>query len=193
MRKVLFLLVLLVPVIVSAQVQTYPWDLTLFGGEATFCDEAGCFGPSGWAAGGAFGRQFTDRLSFELDGTYARTSEILPSRIDTFTGQFYTPELQRRRFWAGLTFLVSVASFGEASNFFISLGGVFAYEHQDLIVPEGVFAPDKTLGLKGGISGGAGMNLWFSKSWGVRPEVRFYAVASPLSGIRYTGGLIHRF
>ena len=194
MRKLFLFVLLFFPLIASAQEQQpYRWDLTAFGGGVMFCDEAGCFGPSGWAVGGAFGRQFTERMSFEIDGTYAKTSEILPSRIDLFTGQFYTPQLDRTRFYTGLTFLLSIARFGSASNLFIAFGGALAYENQNFIVPEGIFAPDKNLGLKGGVSGGAGMNLWFTQSWGFRPEVRFYAIAKPLSGLRYTAGIIHRF
>jgi len=194
MRKFLLLAILIFPVIASAEnPEGYRWDLTVFGGGALFCDEAGCFGPSGWAAGGSFGRQFAKIVSFEIDGTYAQTSQILPSRIDLFTGQFYTPELDRMRFYTGLTFLVTVAQFGSQSNFFVAIGGALAYEKQDFIVPEGIFQLDETLGLKGGLSGGAGMNLWFTENWGLRPEVRFYWIASPLSGLRYTGGIVHRF
>ncbi len=193
MKRLILLLVLLFPVVLSAAEAQYPWDLSGFVGGASLCDEAGCFGPSGIAFGGSFGRQFTDRWSFELDGVAVRTSEILPGRFDTFTGIFYIPELQRKRFWGGFTFLLSVAKIGDKSNLFVALGAVLAYEHQDQLVPEGVFAPDKTLGLKGGVSGGAGMNLWFSENWGIRPEFRFHGVASPLSGMRYTGGLMYRF
>ncbi len=120
MKKIFVLMFLCFPLISAAQ--DYPWDLSVFGGGAMFCDEAGCFGPSGFAAGGSFGRQFTNRWAFELEGTYARTEEILPSRFDTFTGQFYTPEQVRRRFWSGFAFLGTLAGFGEASNLFISIG-----------------------------------------------------------------------
>ena len=191
MKKILAVIFFCFPLLASAQ--DYPWDLTGFGGAATFCDEAGCFGETGYTFGGSFGRQFTNSWAFELEGAYARTEEVLPSRFDTFTGRFYTPIEVRRRTWAGMAFLGTLVRFGEASNLFISVGAALAYEHKDEIAPPGIFSPDQTLGLKGGISGGAGMNLWFSESWGLRPEVKFYLIATPLSGIRYTGGLVHRF
>jgi hypothetical protein len=191
MKKIFALVLFCFPLVLSAQ--EYPWDLTGFGGMAVLCDESGCFGPDGFAAGGSFGRQFTESWAFELEAAYVRTSEVLPSRFDLFSGQFYTPEQIRRRTWGGFAFLRTLARMGEASNLFVSLGLAVAYEHRYEIVPEGVFAPDRSLGLKGGISGGAGMNLWFSESWGIRPEVKFYLIATPLSGIRYTGGLMHRF
>ena len=191
MKKIWILLFFCFPLISSAQ--DYPWDLTGFGGMAVLCDEDGCFGPDGFVVGGSFGRQFTDSWAFELEGAYTRTSEVLPSRFDTFSGQFYTPEQIRRRTWAGFSFLRTMARMGDASTLFISIGLAVAYEHRYEIVPEGVFSPDRSLGLKGGLSGGAGMNLWISESWGIRPEVKFYLIATPLSGIRYTGGLVHRF
>jgi hypothetical protein len=130
---------------------------------------------------------------FELEGAYVRTSEVLPSRFDIFSGQFYTPEQLRRRTWGGFAFLRTLARMGEASNVFVSIGLAVAYEHRYEIVPGGVFAPDRSLGLKGGISGGGGLNLWITENWAIRPEVKFYLIATPLSGLRYTGGLVHRF
>lgn len=194
MKRHFWLLLILFPVLVEAQDSRYPWDLTLFGGGALLCDESGCFGPTGYAVGGAFGRQFTDRWAFELEGALARSTETLAPRFDIPTGILFVPEFERTRVWAGFTFLGTLARFGETSNFFISLGLVGAFERQKEIVPEGVFGrPDRTLGLKGGVSGGAGMNLWFSENWGIRPEAKYYVVANPLSGFRYTGGIVHRF
>ncbi len=194
MKKYLWLLLFLIPVSGFAQEAVYPWQLSMFGGGAMLCDEAGCFGPSGYTFGASFGRHFTDRWSFELDGAYARTTETLAPRFDTLTGRLFVPELQRSRIWGGGTFLASIAHFGSSSDFFVALGIVGAYEQQVEKTPEGIFhAPTKNIGIKGGVSGGAGMNLWFSKSWGVRPEIRFYGCASPLSGLRYTAGLIKKF
>jgi hypothetical protein len=192
--KILFcFLFLFLSVSALAQQGHYPWDLTGFAGGATFCDEAGCFGPSGFAAGIEFGRHMTNRWAFELEGTYGRTSQILPQRFDIRTGQFFTPELVRQRIWGGFALLGSLLHLGQESDLFISLGAVLAYEHRKEIVPEGFFGPEKSLGLKGGVSGGAGFNFWFSDSWALRPEVKFYFCATPLSGVRYTAGLVHRF
>jgi len=194
MKKYLWLLLFLIPVSVSAQEAVYPWQLSAFGGGASLCDESGCFGPSGYVFGASFGRHFTDRWSFELDGAYARSTETLAPRFDTVTGTLFFPELQRSRVWGGGTFLASIGHFGSSSDFFIALGLVGAYEQQVEKTPEGIFhAPTRNIGIKGGVCGGAGMNLWFSESWGVRPEIRFYGTASPLSGVRYTAGLIKKF
>lgn len=177
-----------------AQEAKYPWDLTVYGGGALLCDELGCFGTSGIAFGASFGRQFTPHWSFELEGTYVSTNEVLPLRFDLATGRFFTPELQRTRVWGGATFLRPIFHLRESSSFFIALGGVGAFERQREKSPEGIFhrAP-RNLGVKGGVSGGGGINFWFSPHWGIRPEARFYLVAKPLSGLRYTVGLLHRF
>src|SRR5687767_2367043 len=169
MKKYLAILLFCFPALASAQ--QYPWDLTGFAGAAMLCDEAGCFGPSVYTVGGSFGRQFADRWFFELEGAYSRTEELLPTRFDIFSGQFYTPEQVRQRTWAGFAFLWSMIRFGDASNFFLSMGLAVAYEHRYEVVPEGVFAPDRNIGLNGGVSGGAGMNLWLTEHWGIRPEL----------------------
>jgi hypothetical protein len=191
MKRILAILIFCFPVLATAQ--QYPWDLGVFGGGASLCVESGCFGPTGYAIGGSFGRQFSDRWAFELEAAYTRSSEILPGRFDIFTGQFYVPEEVRQRTWAGFAFLGTLVGFGDASNLFVSVGLAVAYEHKYEIVPEGVFAPDRNLGLKGGLSGGAGMNLWITENWALMPEVKFYLIAEPLSGLRYTAGLVHRF
>ncbi|HSP07900.1 MAG TPA: hypothetical protein VLR94_12035 [Acidobacteriota bacterium] len=195
MKKILVVLLILLPVCAFAQEETrYPWILTIFGGGASLCTEDGCFGPRGPAFGASFGRSMTDRWSFELEGTYAWTSENELPLVDLDTGIVYTPVLDRTRVWGGGHFLGKIAKFGDASDFFISLGAVGAFERQTEKVPEGIFAtPTKDIGIKGGLAGGAGVNFWFSDNWGVRPEIRYYLVASPLSGIRYTAGLMHKF
>jgi hypothetical protein len=144
--------------------------------------------------GGSFGRQFTERWDFELEGTYVSATETLAPRFDLRTGQIFVPELQRQRVWAGGNFMRSLLRFGEASHLFISIGFVAAYERQTEKVPEGfLHAPTRDIGLKGGASGGAGAIIWFAENWAFRPEFRFYAVPSPLSGMRYTAGITHRF
>jgi hypothetical protein len=196
MKKWLFLFFFFLSVAAFAQNEEgkYPWNLTMFAGGAKLCDEDGCFGPSGFAVGLAFGRQFTSHWSFELDGTYVRSNENEVPRFDDTTGIFFVPVLQRTRIWGGATFLRSVKHFGNRSDLFIAVGGVGAFERQTEKVPSEVFPlPSKNLGIKGGVSGGAGLNLWFSRTWGIRPEARFYACATPLSGLRYTAGLIHQF
>lgn len=195
MKRTLLILFFLVPVFASAQQEArYPWILTIFGGGASLCDEAGCFGPSGPAFGASFGRHMSDRWSFELEGTFTTTSETLPPRVDLGSGLIFTPGLDRTRVWGGGHFLAKLASLGSSSAFFISIGGVGGYEQQTVTAPEGIFVePIRDIGIKGGLAGGAGMDLWFSDSWGVRPEVRYYLVAGSLSGVRYTGGLMHKF
>ncbi|HEY4491482.1 MAG TPA: hypothetical protein VI958_05745 [Acidobacteriota bacterium] len=192
MKKFLFFLFLVIPAVSQAQ-QQYPWSLTLFGGGAALCDEQGCFGPTGWAAGGSFGRHMTDRWAFELDVAIARTNELLPPRVDQF-GNFFIPELQRTRGWGGGTFLATLGHIGSESDFFVGLGIVGVFERREEITPPDVFhEPARNLGLKGGIAGSAGMNLWLSKNWGIRPEAKFYLTAGSLSGVRYTAGLLRKF
>ena len=194
MKAPILLFVLLICAVANAKDAIYPWELTGFAGGAQLCDEAGCFAQSGLAFGGSFGRQFTERWNFELEGTYVSASKSLAPRFDLRTGQIFVPELQRRRVWAGGSFQRSLFRFGEASHFYISVGFVAAYERRTEKVPEGfLHAPKKDIGLKGGVSGGAGLMIWLSENWGVRPEVIFFAVPSPLSGLTYTGGITHRF
>jgi hypothetical protein len=183
----------LFPVIAAAQ-EGYRWRLTGFGGAASLCDELGCFGPTGYSFGASFGRNMSERWSFELEGVYVHTSETLPARIDPFTGITFSPILDRSRIWGGAIFFVRLASFGEASEFFLAFGPVGGYEQQKEKAPEGIFVPPTLdIGIDGGVSGGAGFNIWFSNNWGFRPEVRYYAVANDLSGLRYTGGIIRKF
>ena len=178
----------------EAQTEKYPWDLTGFGGAASLCDELGCFGQTGLAFGGSFGRQFTERWYFELEGTYVSATESLAPRFDLRTGQIFVPELKRQRVWAGGNFNRRLLQLGKASHLFISIGFVAAYERQTEEVPEGfLHAPKRDIGLKGGASGGAGAVFWFNDNWALRPEVKFYAVPSPLSGLRYSAGITHRF
>lgn len=196
MKKALLVVLFLFPVFAYAQDETgkYPWILTMFGGGASFCDEQGCFGPSGYAFGASFGRAMGNTWSFELEGTYAKTSEDLPARVDLLTGTVFVPVLDRTRVWGGATFLAKVVRFGDRNNFFVAMSLIGAYEQQKEKGPEGFFvAPTKDIGIKGGVGGGGGINLWFSDSWGLRPEARFYAIVGDLSGMRYTVGLMKQF
>ena len=127
---------------------SYPWILTMFGGGAAFCDEAGCFGPNGYAFGASFGRAMGDTWSFELEGTYARSDETLPARIDPLFGIF-VPELQRTRIWGGGTFMAKFARFGDRNSMFIAISLIGGYEEQKELGPEGVFlSPTRILELK---------------------------------------------
>lgn len=194
MKKLFFLIVLFLPVLLQAQETKYPWVLTGFGGGASLCDEAGCFGPTGPAFGGSFGRNMTDTWAFELEGAVALTNEELAPRFDEVTGVFFTPELDRTRVWGGANFLAKVGNIGASSNFFISLGLFTGYEQQKEVTPEGIFhAPTRDIGLKGGGAGGAGANFWFNEHWGLRPEARMYFIVGDLSGLRYTVGLMRKF
>lgn len=196
MKRILLVLLFLFPVCVFAQdlEEKYPWILTVYGGGASLCTDNGCFGPQGFAAGASFGRHMTDRWSFELEGTFATTTETESPRVDAATGLIFSPVLDRTRIWGGGHFLGSLAHFGEESDFFISIGGVGGYEQQSESGPEGVFVlPTKDVGIKGGLAGGAGVNVWFAEHWGLRPEVRYYLLAKELSGVRYTIGLMHKF
>jgi hypothetical protein len=201
MKKLWILMILLFPFIANAQENmgdppenTYAWRLTGFGGAATLCTDAGCFGPTGYTFGASFGRNMTDRWSFELEGVYAHTSETLPTTIDPFTGIIYNPILDRSRIWGGAVFFARLARIGAASEFFVAMGVVGGYEQQTEKAPEGVFVPGSVdIGIRGGVTGGAGFNFWFSENWGFRPEVRFYGVSGDLSGVRYTGGITRKF
>lgn len=196
MKKALLVVLFLFPVVAHAQDETgkFPWILTMFGGGASFCDEQGCFGPSGYAFGASFGRAMGDTWSFELEGTYAKTSEDLPARVDLLTGTVFVPVLDRTRVWGGGTFLAKLARFGDRNNFFVAISLIGGYEQQKEKGPEGFFvAPTKDIGIKGGVGGGGGINLWFSETWGLRPEARFYAIVGDLSGMRYTVGLMKQF
>ena len=194
MKIALMIVLFLCPVFAHAQDDvSYPWILTMFGGGAAFCDEAGCFGPNGYAFGASFGRAMGDTWSFELEGTYARSKETLPARIDPF-GVIFVPELQRTRIWGGGTFMAKFARFGDRNSMFIALSLVGGYEEQKELGPEGVFLnPTRDIGVNGGAAGGAGINWWFSDSWGFRPEARFYFVTNDISGLRYTAGLMKQF
>ena len=195
MKKLLLVVFLLLPIFAIAQdEERFPWILTIFGGGATFCTEDGCFGPSGYAVGASFGRGMSDRWSFELEGTYAYSTETGPARVDLATGIIFSPELERTRIYGGGHFLGKLMNFGASSDFFISIGAVGGYEQVAENVPEGFFPlPVEHIGIVGGVAGGAGLNLWFGDNWGVRPEVRYYLMASDLSGVRYTAGILHKF
>lgn len=194
MKKYWMLILFLFPLAAGAQENSYAWRLTGFGGAASLCDEQGCFGPTGYTFGASFGRNMTERWSFELEGVYVGASETLPARIDPFTGLIYNPELDRKRIWSGAVFFARLASLGQASELFVAMGGVVGYEQLKETAPEGVFVPPtEDIGLTGGVTGGAGFNFWLSKNWGFRPEIRFYWVADDLSGVRYTGGIIRKF
>jgi opacity protein-like surface antigen len=194
MKKILLLLVFLFPVVLYAQSDgVYPWQFQAFVGGASLCDQIGCFGPSGLSIGGSFGRAMGDRWSFELDGAYVGTTEILATRFDEVTGTYYTPELDRTRIWGGGTFLAKMKKFSKG-DFHIAIGFVGGYERKSEVTPPGIFHfPSIDNGIKGGLSAGAGMHYWFSENWAFRPEVRFYAVVGNLSGLRYTGGIVRKF
>lgn len=190
---------ILFPVVVSAEEGVYSWNLTVSVGGASLCAKQGCFGPGGLAVGAAFGRNMTDRWSFELDGAYVRTNEALAPRVDIATGVLFYPELDRTRIWGGGTFSCKLYDITSTSHLFISLGLVGGYEQQVEKTPLGIFhAPTRDIGVKGGVSGGVGINYWFSENWGVRPEMRFYAVVGAvdegsLSGLRYSAGIVKKF
>src|ERR1041384_2114213 len=136
MKKIFFVaFLLLLPAVVRADEGIYPWQLSLFGGGASLCDEAGCFSRSGAAFGASFGRQFTPRWSFELDGTIVPTKES-STRFDVDQG-FFTLEQTKTRIWGGGTFLGSVGHFGSA-ELFIALGFVGAGERRSESTPLGI-------------------------------------------------------
>lgn len=194
MRKILLVLFLFFPLVMSAEEGLYPWRATFGGGGASLCDEKGCFGPTGYTFGGSFGRNMSERWGFELEGYYAKASETGLPRVDLFTGTLYTPEFQHSRFWGGGAFLASLSDFGERNDFFIALGFALAYENFSTKAPEGIFTPPSVdIGIVGGVSGGAGINWWISENWALRPEVRYYLCANDLSGLRYTIGLSTEF
>jgi hypothetical protein len=192
--RIFLVLLFSFPLLAHGEDIKYPWRLTGFAGNAMLCTEQGCFDGSGFAFGASFGRQFTGRWSFELDGTFARTEENLAPRFDLNTDTLYIPQLQRSRFWGGGTFLGSFAHFGKRSDAFVSIGFIAAVERRSEKTPPGIRPlPSEDIGIKGGVSGGAGLNLWFSKNWAIRPEAKFNAVAGNLSGFRYSAGILRQF
>jgi hypothetical protein len=197
MKKILLFVALFLPLAASAgEERLYPWMLNAYGGGASFCDEAGCFGPSGYTFGASFGRYFTPTLAFELEGTYAYAEQTQPARVDIGTGVIFIPTLERTRVWGGGHFLIRLSGAHDTSHLFVSIGLIGGYEQQQEVVDPGLpvfVTPTKDIGIKGGLAGGAGYNLWIGDSWGVRPEVRYYLVAGDLSGIRYTAGFLKRF
>jgi hypothetical protein len=209
MKRLLCVLLFVFPLLAHAQGQVhetpYPWTLTIFGGGASLCTDAntnlatgalasGCFGPTGYTFGASFGRGMTDTWSFELEFAYAHATENLGQTVDIPTGILYTPQLTHGRVWAGGTFFGKLHKFSDRSDFFIALGGVGAYERQELVVPVEVFNPgSENIGITGGVCVGAGMNLAIGENWSIRPEARYYLAASGLSGLRYTAGLTKKF
>lgn len=194
MKKLLLLLVFLFPVALFAQSNgDYPWLFQAYGGGATLCIEGGCFGPTGMAFGASLGRAMGDRWSFELEGTFARTTELEPTRFDELTQTYYTAELVRSRIWAGGVFLGKLKTFSKG-DIHIAIGFTTGFERRNENVPLGITPlPTENIGIKGGVSGGAGMNYWFSENWAIRPAFRFYAVSGNLSGMAYTAGIIRKF
>jgi len=196
MKKILFVAVLcLFASLVSAEGGRYPWVLTGYGGGANSCiANEGCMEIVGPAVGASFGRQMSDRWSFELDGFWTSGSRILPATVDPYTGIIYSPEDKRTRIYGGAMFLCRIAQLTSTMDMFIVLGGVGGYERQEWITPPEVFhGPPIDNGIKGGFAAGAGFNWWFSENWGLRPEFRLYPVFDNLTGFRYTAGIMHKF
>src|SRR5687768_15741013 len=100
MKAILILLpILFIPVFLFSESA-----VSLHGGGSTYCDEEGCFGPSGVAYGAAFNRRFRAQWSFNIDATLACTWEDLPERLDPESGIRFIPERERTRFWTGVSF-----------------------------------------------------------------------------------------
>ena len=194
MKRLILFVLFLLPLTATAQEQSYPWILTGYGGGSRLCTvDGGCGGGlNTFAFGGSFGRYFTKRWGFEIEGLYSPADETEPPRFDEFTGVIFTPVLHHRRIWGGGAFLGDLAKF-KSGEFFIALGFGGAVERLDETAPEGIFVePGQDIGIKAGVCGGAGLNWWFSQHWGIRPEVRFYGI-SEISFFRYTVGLSYKF
>ena len=188
------LIICLFPITLLAD-DTDVWNLHLFGGGVTYCDEDGCFGPTGVAFGGTFGRSINQRLSLEGEFTYACTWEDLEPQIDPVTGASYITELERERIWSGGSLLIRLSDPEVRSDFYAIIGAVGAHEVQKRVPPEGIPAPpDVDTSIRFGIATGVGYNWWFAENWGIRPEARFYWIfQDDLSALRYTAGLLRRF
>lgn len=192
---ILTLLLLYFPLLLDAQDNSNPWLLNLFAGGVSFCDQDGCFGPTGVAYGGTFGRSINERLGVEGEFTFACTWENLNEQTDPVTGQVFYSELERERIWAGGSLVIKLSNPEAKSHLFGLVGVVGAREEQKEVPPEGIPAPPIiTSAVRFGISTGIGYNWFFSENWGIRPEARFYFVfQDDLSALRYTGGFIRRF
>jgi hypothetical protein len=196
MRLGIFLFTLFcIPFLLEAQENSKPWLLNLFVGGASFCDDQeGCFGTSGIAYGGSFGRSINERLGVEGEFAFACTWENLEEQINPITGQLEYSELERERLFTGGSLIVRLTDPQATSHLFASVGVLASRERQKVVPPEGIIAPpDRTSDVQLGLSAGIGYNWFFSDNWGIRPEARFYFIQDDLSALRYTGGLIRRF
>jgi hypothetical protein len=97
-----FIIILFIPAFLFSET-----TVSLHVGASTYCDEEGCFGPTGIAYGGTVSRALNERWSLDVDATLACTWEDLPERIDD-NGMLFIPERERTRFWTGVAFLRSL-------------------------------------------------------------------------------------
>jgi hypothetical protein len=167
--------------------------VSLHGGGSTYCDEDGCFGPTGIAYGGTVRQEINERWSFDIDATLACTWEDLPERLDD-TGILFIPERERTRFWTGVSLVRSMNDPAARSHFYAG-GGLIAGHEWQKIIPKsgGTYSRKSESGLKAGISAIAGYQFRFTDRWAAGPEVRFYLMSGDLSAIRYSAALSRRF
>ena len=78
--------------------------ISLHVGGSTYCDEEGCFAPTGIAYGGTFTAEFSNRWALDIDAALACTWEDLPERLDD-EGNLFIPERERTRFLSGASIL----------------------------------------------------------------------------------------
>jgi opacity protein-like surface antigen len=183
-----FLVTLFIPAILFCET-----TISLHVGGSTYCDEEGCFGPSGIAYGGTFTRALNDRWSLDVDATLACTWEDLPERLDD-NGMLFIPERERTRFWTGVAFLRSLNSQAGRSHFYVGAGIVAGHEWQKIIPKAGgSYSQKSESGVKAGVSAIAGYQFRFTDRWAVAPEVRFYLLPDNLSALRYSAVLSRSF
>ena len=165
--------------------------ISLHVGGSTYCDEDGCFGPTGIAYGATFTHAFSERWSLAVDATLACTWEDLPERLDD-EGNLFIPERERTRFWTGVTALRNWNS--EVGTFYAGGGVIAGYEWQKVIPKSrGSYSRKSSSGLKAGVSAIAGYRFGLSRRWGVGPEVSFYLLPDSLSAIRYSAFVSGKF
>lgn len=188
-RKIL----LLIPILFLPTLLFCETTVSLHAGGSSYCDEEGCFGPSGIAYGGTFTRSLNNQWSLDIDATLACTWEDLPERLDN-NGQLFIPERERTRFWTGVGLLRNLNDPAARSNFYVGAGVVIAHEWQKIIPKSGgSYSVKSESGLKAGISTVAGYQFRFTDRWAVGLEIRFYLLPDSLSAVRYSAAVSRKF
>ena len=74
-----------------------------------------------------------------MEGTYARTDETLPARIDALTGGIFRSRASANPNLGWRNIPGKIARFGDRNNLFVAMSLIGAYEQQKEVAPEGIF------------------------------------------------------